>query len=112
MGFRLAGAKLGLAQPRELLSEATSAGTIQVPPDGNPIVLMADHPTTGGYPKIANVVAADLDVLAQVKPGDEIRFSEISIEKAHSLYRRREAEIARLACALRLKGIAPCGPST
>ncbi|MBW9235553.1 KipI antagonist, partial [Leptospira santarosai] len=56
MGYRLRGTELTLKEPKELLSEAVSFGSIQVPPDGQPIILMADRQTTGGYPKIATVV--------------------------------------------------------
>jgi len=68
MGYRLAGPKLELREPIEMISEGVTFGTIQLPPDGNPIVLMADRQTTGGYPKIANVASVDLPSLAQMMP--------------------------------------------
>jgi len=60
-----------------MVSSGSAMGTIQVPPSGQPIIMMADHPTTGGYPRIGNVAEADLPILAQLRPGDRIRFSEM-----------------------------------
>ncbi|MDN3014601.1 biotin-dependent carboxyltransferase family protein [Paenibacillus sp. BSR1-1] len=82
MGYRLSGSRLELEQPLELLSEAVTAGTIQVPSDGQPIILMADRQTTGGYPKLGFVASVDLPILAQRKPGTTIRFKEISLMEA------------------------------
>jgi antagonist of KipI len=82
MGFRLLGPKLGLAAPTEILSQATCLGTVQVPPGGQPIVLMADHQTTGGYPKIAEVIAADVPMLAQLAPGASLRFGAATLAEA------------------------------
>ena len=96
MGFRLSGPVLQQQKPRELLSEAVTFGTIQVPADGHPIILMADRPTTGGYAKIAQVIAVDLPVLAQMKPGSKVRFQAITIEAARQEFRSREAQIDRL----------------
>ena len=103
MGYRLGGPKLELSEPQELISEAVTAGTVQVPSDGNPIVLMADRQTTGGYPKIAQVATVDLPVLAQVKPGEKIRFREIRLEEAQVLLRTREIEIQLLKQGVSLK---------
>lgn len=83
MGYRLAGSqKLALNAPLEMLSYAAPAGTVQVPPDGQPIVLMADAQTTGGYPKIACVIQADLGRLAQNPFGSEVIFERVSREQA------------------------------
>jgi antagonist of KipI len=82
MGLRLAGPPLALAQATEILSQPTCRGTVQVPAGGQPIVLMADHQTTGGYPKIAEVIAADVPRLAQVPPGRELRFARVTLEEA------------------------------
>lgn len=83
MGYRLAGLqKLSLNRPLEMLSYAAPAGTVQVPPDGQPIVLMADAQTTGGYPKIACVIQADLGRLAQNPFGGEVYFEQVSREQA------------------------------
>jgi antagonist of KipI len=103
MGYRLSGSKLQLNKPQELISEAVTAGTIQVPSEGDPIVLMADRQTTGGYPKIAQVATVDLPVLAQVKPGEKVRFQEIKLEEAQTLLRLREQEIQLLKQGITLK---------
>jgi biotin-dependent carboxylase-like uncharacterized protein len=81
VGCRLEGEPLRHAGPAEILSDGMVAGSIQVPPDGLPIVMAADGPTTGGYPKIATVVAADLPLLAQLVPGEgEVRFEAVRVE--------------------------------
>ncbi|WP_246359018.1 5-oxoprolinase subunit C family protein [Paenibacillus phytorum] len=84
MGYRLEGKELELSDgvPSEMISEAVVQGTIQVPPSGQPILLMADCQTTGGYPRIAHVITADLPLVAQVKPGGKIRFREVSHREA------------------------------
>jgi len=111
-GYRLTGPELGLQQPRELVSEAAAMGTVQVPPGGHPIVLMADHPTTGGYPKIGQVATVDLPVLAQARPGDTIEFREVSVAEAQRLYRQREADLRKLRCAISLRDTLRWHPST
>nr|WP_281288499.1 biotin-dependent carboxyltransferase family protein [Saccharibacillus brassicae] len=103
MGCRLSGPTLGLEQPLELISEAVAPGTVQVPPDGRPIVLTADRQTTGGYPRIAQIAAVDLRVVAQLRPGQSVRFVEISLEEAERLYMEREREMERLRIAVRLR---------
>jgi len=85
MGYRLRGQPLLLNAPLQLLSEAVPFGTIQVPADGQPIVLMADRQTTGGYPKIAHVASVDLPLLAQRLPGEPVRFALISLADAQRL---------------------------
>ncbi|KEQ25492.1 5-oxoprolinase subunit C family protein [Paenibacillus tyrfis] len=102
MGYRLQGETLAFKESLETLSEAVSFGTVQVPPEGNPIVLMADRQTIGGYPRIAQVITADLPVLAQAKPGDSIRFAEVSLREAEELYIRKELEFERLTRAIKL----------
>ena len=92
MGYRLEGAKLVTREPIEMISEGVSFGTIQVPPDGNPIILMADCQTTGGYPKIAQAVSVDLPLLAQMMPGQKMRFELIPLDVAQHLYLERERE--------------------
>ena len=103
MGYRLSGPSLQLEQSFELLSEAVANGTIQVPSDGNPIVLLADRQTTGGYPRIGQIAAADLPIIAQMKPGDHVRFKEISLDEAEQLYMEREKEMKQIRTALLLK---------
>ncbi|WP_454690380.1 5-oxoprolinase subunit C family protein [Achromobacter aloeverae] len=87
MGARLRGEALKLSAPLELVSEATAFGTIQVPPDGQPIVLMADRQSAGGYPKIAYVASADLPLLAQAMPGDALQFTGIEQADAELAWR-------------------------
>lgn len=104
VGLRLEGARLELIAPCEPISEPVARGTVQLPPAGRPIVLMAEHPTTGGYPRIGQVAAIDLPRLAQRRPGDEVRFRAIGVDEAQSRYLERERALARLieSIALRL----------
>jgi antagonist of KipI len=95
MGYRLEGPPLSLRQPVELLSEGVTFGTVQLPPGGAPIVLMADAQTTGGYPRVGEVASVDLPLVAQLKPGDRLRFRFISLEDAQALYLAHEADIAQ-----------------
>ena len=96
VGYRLGGPVLKLRAPREMVSEGTTPGTVQLPPSGEPIVLMAEAPTTGGYPRIGHVAAADLPRLAQCRPGDRVCFAEISLADAQSRYLERERSLATL----------------
>jgi biotin-dependent carboxylase-like uncharacterized protein len=81
VGCRLEGDPLRHQGPAEILSDGMLPGSIQVPPDGNPIVMLADGPTTGGYPKLATVVSADLPLIAQLVPGEgQVRFEAIRLE--------------------------------
>ena len=103
MGVRLAGPTVARSGERELVSTTVVPGTVQVPPDGQPIVLLADAQTIGGYPQIAHVVTVDLPLVAQLRPGDTVRFREISLEAAHELVRGRERAIAMLREGLAAK---------
>ena len=81
VGCRLEGEPLRHQGPVEILSDGMLPGSIQVPPDGQPIVMLHDGPTTGGYPKIATVITADLPLLAQLVPGEgEVRFEQVKLE--------------------------------
>jgi antagonist of KipI len=100
VGFRLDGVRLALAAPLEIVSEPVAFGTLQLPPGGQPIALMAEHPTTGGYPRIGQVAAIDLPRLAQRRPGDPVHFREIGLDEAQTRYLRREHELARLLDAI------------
>ncbi|HYG44586.1 MAG TPA: biotin-dependent carboxyltransferase family protein [Bordetella sp.] len=100
MGYRLDGPSLAMAAPRQILSEAASYGTVQVPSGGQAIVLMADRQTTGGYPKIAQVITADLPSLAQRGPGHALRFASIALDEAQRLDGEREDAFAHLQDAL------------
>jgi len=97
MGFRLAGAPLSPVAD-EILSGPTCLGSVQVPANGTPIALMADHQTTGGYPRIAEIAAADVPRLAQLAPGGSLHFARCSLETALDLRRHSRA---RLESALR-----------
>jgi antagonist of KipI len=88
MGYRLEGPALVQRNKTELISEGMTVGAIQVPPNGQPIVMMADCPTTGGYPKIGTVASADLPLLAQCVPNkSRIRFRETTVARAQEKYR-------------------------
>ena len=100
MGYRLEGATLRLREPVELLSAGVAIGTLQLPPGGDPILLMADHQTTGGYPLLGHVASVDLGAVAQLRPGDAIRFAGISLDEAQRLYLERERSLGALRRAL------------
>lgn len=85
MGFRLSGEPLEISVRRELVSSAVNFGTIQVLPDGQLIVLMADHQTTGGYPRLGHVVSRDLPLIGQLGPGDKVSFQMVTIGEAEAL---------------------------
>jgi antagonist of KipI len=93
-GVRLEGAPLE-APTRSLVTEGVVVGAVQVPAGGLPIVLLVEHPSTGGYPKIASVISTDLSALAQLRPGDEVRFARVSFEEARRLLLEREARLTR-----------------
>lgn len=107
MGCRLAGDPLIFSTSEELVSAAVSFGTIQLLPDGSPIVLMADHQTTGGYPRIGHVIHADLSKMAQSRPGDAIQFKQVTQKEAESSFIRQQEYILHLSkvCRLKLSGI-------
>ncbi|HEX3897070.1 MAG TPA: biotin-dependent carboxyltransferase family protein [Rudaea sp.] len=96
VGYRLQGHALRLREPLELVSEGVVPGTVQLPPDGEPIVLMAEAPTTGGYPRIGHIAAVDLPRLAQRRPGQTVRFAEMSPDEAQTRYLQRERELVAL----------------
>ena len=79
IGLRLNGPPLTRRRDGELPSEAMVPGAIQAPPDGRPIILLVDHPTTGGYPVIAVAVHEDISVLGQLRPGERIRFQVVGV---------------------------------
>jgi antagonist of KipI len=97
MGYRLKGPPLKHHSKTELISEGITYGAIQIPANGEPIVMMADCPTTGGYPKIGTVVSTDLPVLAQCVPNkSRIRFRQTTIEKAQKRYRQLMRGLSRI----------------
>ena len=89
MGYRLEGNPIAHSAGADLVSEGMTMGSIQIPANGQPIVMMADSPTTGGYPKIASVVKTSLPLLAQCESGvSKIRFKEITVKEAQEKYRK------------------------
>jgi biotin-dependent carboxylase-like uncharacterized protein len=102
MGVRLSGPVLALDAPLEMISEAVAFGTVQVPPDGQPIVLMADRQTTGGYPRIAAVASVDLPLLAQKVPGERVAFERIALAQARALDAATLDALGRLSASLPL----------
>ncbi|NUS39690.1 MAG: biotin-dependent carboxyltransferase [Lysobacter sp.] len=96
-GLRLEGEPLRIADARERISAPVAPGTIQLPPDGRPIVLLADAQTHGGYPCIGHVIRADWPRLAQLRPGDALRFAPCTPMEAQSAWQRRRHALARLA---------------
>jgi biotin-dependent carboxylase-like uncharacterized protein len=87
MGMRLSGLKIKNLKKTNIKSEGLGKGVIQVPADGDPIVMLSDHGTIGGYPKIAVVISADYDKLAQCPPGEKIKFKIVSLTEAENLYK-------------------------
>jgi len=103
MGVRLDGPELKRDDETDLISEAVAPGTIQVPLSGKPILLLGDCQTIGGYPKIAHVITLDLGVAAQLRAGDRVRFSEVSLQDAHRLLMERERDLERFRIGLSLQ---------
>ncbi|HST29867.1 MAG TPA: biotin-dependent carboxyltransferase family protein [Chthoniobacterales bacterium] len=93
MGVRLDGPRLERSNQADLLSEAVAPGTVQVPPNGKPILLLNDCQTIGGYPKLAHVITVDLGIAAQLRPSDIVRFREISLADAHRALIERERDL-------------------
>lgn len=102
MGYRLQGPKIQHSFGADIITDATPPGSVQVPGDGMPIILLADSQTTGGYPKIAVVTSTDQDRLAQVRPGDRIRFEEVNISQAHQLLMDMENAIRAIRKSMML----------
>lgn len=93
MGYRLKGEKLELMTVQKRLSEPLTAGTVQVPPNGQPILLLADRQSIGGYPSIGHVATVDLPLVAQTKPGDHLNFVKTTLEDAQEAFIKREKSI-------------------
>jgi antagonist of KipI len=92
--LRLAGEPILSAKGGELLTEGIALGAVQVPPDGQPIILFVDQQTTGGYPKIANVISADIPRIGQLRPRDEVKFQSVSLAQAAELLREQESALS------------------
>jgi antagonist of KipI len=92
MGLRLTGQKLPVGgYGSEILTEGVSLGAVQITPSGEPIILFVDHQTTGGYPKIANVISADMHSVGQLRPGDGVTFKAVSLSEARTLLAQQES---------------------
>ena len=96
MGMRLEGVKIENIINTNIKSEGLIKGVIQVPADGNPIIMLSDHGTIGGYPKIGVVISADYDKLVQLSPGSKIKFKEIKLSDAETLFKLYEMETQNL----------------
>jgi antagonist of KipI len=96
MGIRLEGNSLKLANKNEIITEGVPLGAIQLPSNGYPIISFVEHQTTGGYPKIANVISSELHKVGQLKPGDKFQFELVSLEEAEALRHEREFYIKRM----------------
>ena len=90
MGYRLEGPAIQHRSGPDIVSDGTPFGAVQVPGNGQPIVLLSDRGTTGGYTKIATVISSDIGTLGQAMPGHTIRFAAVSVEEAHAILRERE----------------------
>lgn len=99
MGCRLSGPVIEHKEKADIISDAITFGTIQVPASGQPIILLADRQTSGGYARIGTIITVDLPRLAQQMPGTKIRFEQISIEDAQRLYVEQEQALNRFAAA-------------
>ena len=96
MGMRLEGDKIENVIDTNIKSEGIIKGVIQVPTDGNPIIMLSDHGTIGGYPKIGVVISADYDKLVQLPPGSKIKFKEIDLSEAEMLFKLYQMETQNL----------------
>src|SRR5690606_29070215 len=103
MGYQLQGVDLHTKTQNSLVSTAVNAGTIQLLPNGQLIILMADHQVTGGYPRIAHVISAQLSRLAQMKPGEQIRFRLTDQLHAENLFYNQQQDLRQLQNACKLK---------
>lgn len=101
MGYRLEGPSLTGARRADIISEATTIGALQVPPSGQPILLMADRQTAGGYPKIAVVITADIPVAGQLAPGDRVMFVVCSAREAMEALTERERAVIAIVAGTR-----------
>jgi len=90
VGLRLQGRAIEASREQRMLTEGAALGAIQVPPGGQPIILFVEHQTTGGYPKVANVISADLPSVGQLRPRDEIRFELVTMQQATELLKEQE----------------------
>jgi len=100
VGFRLEGTPLALRRPFEIVSAGSAPGCVQLPPGGTPIALMAEAPTSGGYPLVAHVITVDQGRLGQRRPGETVRFAQTDLADAQMRYLERERAMRRLALTI------------
>ena len=100
MGYRLEGPDIEHAGDFNIVSDGIATGSVQVPGTRKPIILLADRQPTGGYPKIATVITADLHRLGQMEPGTKIHFKAVSVEEAEDAYMRMQARLEKIAASL------------
>lgn len=96
MGYRLSGPQLMHKDGADIISDGINLGSVQVPGHGMPIVMMSDRQTTGGYTKIATVISSDIPVMAQLKPGNKVKFVRIDVREAHKVLREYENKIKEI----------------
>ncbi len=101
MGMRLEGQKIENIVDTNIKSEGLIKGVVQVPADGNPIIMLSDHGTIGGYPKIGVIISADYDKLVQIIPGSKIRFKEVKLFEAENLYKLYDIETQNIINQIR-----------
>ena len=101
MGMRLNGTQLTHKTTADILSDGIVKGAVQVPSDGQPIILLADHQTTGGYTKIAAVISADLPRLARLRSGEAVQFAAVSVDEAEAIARAHDNFLEKLTTSLR-----------
>jgi KipI family sensor histidine kinase inhibitor len=99
-GTRLKGPGLKLTEPREMVSQPVIVGSVQVPPDGQPIVLMSERQTIGGYPQIGHVISADIPKLARAWPGAQVRFREVDLDEARNAWNELQRDLGILNVGL------------
>lgn len=103
MGYRLEGKKVEHLESADIISDGIVKGAVQIPGHGNPIIMLADCQTTGGYTKIAHVISTDLPKIAQAKAGDQIRFKAVDIQEAHEILRQQEVMLKEIEQDFRRK---------
>jgi len=99
-GYRLKGPIITHRSGADIISDAILPGSVQVPGNGQPIIMMVDAQTTGGYTKIACVIGPDIDLLAQLLPGRKVRFQKVSVQQAHEILRQRETRVEAITHSL------------
>jgi allophanate hydrolase subunit 2 len=100
MGYRFSGPPIEHGDGADIISDGIPLGGVQVPADGQPIIMLMDRQTTGGYTKIATVISVDIGKLAQAKPGDKVRFKKVSEEEAQEVLKEYEGTVQKLKALL------------